>query len=171
MQVPIYLQEYISPPWPCCVFLYPDYDNSEREQRVQVPNRALASYLARSNLDYDDIYPPEYRKRSMYRKRGNFHDWMAFDFRKSFLKVITHLRYKIAFMFFLHLTGRRSTFVRLKCWFGKFPRAFVRFIEDFSTYSSYWELIIVNIKPPMALQEANKIQDTNELFILSSICG
>lgn len=59
---------------PLVIFLIhlTDYDNSEREQHMQVPNRALASYLARSNLDYEDIYPEDYKKRSMYRKRGNF---------------------------------------------------------------------------------------------------
>lgn len=49
-------------------FFFADYDNSEREQRVPVPNKALARYLARS--DYDDFYPSDYRKRAMYRKRG-----------------------------------------------------------------------------------------------------
>lgn len=49
-------------------FFSADYDNSEREQRVPVPNKALARYLARS--DYDDFYPSDYRKRAMYRKRG-----------------------------------------------------------------------------------------------------
>lgn len=56
------------------LFLYfkIDYDNSEREQHVQVPNKALASYLARTNNDYEDFYPNDYRKRSMARKRGKF---------------------------------------------------------------------------------------------------
>lgn len=52
-----------------------DYDNSERERSIQVPNKALARYLARSSSsDYDDFYPSDYRKRSMYRKRGKFED-------------------------------------------------------------------------------------------------
>lgn len=50
-----------------------DYDNLENEQRLQVPpNKALARYLARPNTDFDEFYPSDYRKRSMYRKRGEF---------------------------------------------------------------------------------------------------
>lgn len=71
------------------VFYHPDYDNAEREQRLQVPNRALASYLARpNNIDYDDFYPSEYKKRSMYRKRGKImiYRWMISIETKVYLK-------------------------------------------------------------------------------------
>ncbi|CRL03375.1 CLUMA_CG016184, isoform A [Clunio marinus] len=48
-----------------------DYDSLDRERdhHLQVPNRAFSRYLARPNADYDDFYPSDYKKRSMFRKR------------------------------------------------------------------------------------------------------